>query len=76
MAVQIAVLPVLVIISIIAAAVVYMKTKSWAKVGSVFQIIFALGVFGLATQLADAAVIMISALLGFGMLISGIAGLK
>lgn len=76
MAVQIAYIPVLVIIAIIAAAVAYMKTKSLAKVGSTFQIILALGVFGLATQLVDVAVIGISVLLGLGMLISGIIGLK
>ena len=76
MGVQILVLPVLVIIAIIVAAIVYMKTKSWAKVGSVFQIIFALGVFGLATQLIDNVVITISILLGLGMLIKGIIGLK
>ena len=76
MAVQVIILPVLVIVGAIVAAIVYSKTKSWAKVGYLFQIIFALVVFGLATQVADVMVIMISALLGLGMLIGGILGFK
>jgi hypothetical protein len=76
MAVQIFVLPVLVIIAIIVAAVVYMKTKSIVKVGGVFQIIFAIAVLGLATQLVDAAIISIAVLLGLGILINGIINMK
>ncbi len=74
--VVIAYIPVLVIIAIISAVVLYMKTKSLAKVGSTFQIIMALGVFGLTTQLVDGTIIGISVLLGLGMLVSGIRGLK
>ena len=76
MAIQIAFAPVLVIVAVIVAAYIYMKTKSMAKVGSAFQIIFAIGVFGLTTQLVDAALMTITSLLGLGMLISGIMGLK
>jgi hypothetical protein len=69
------VLPILVIIAIIVAVVVYMKTKSWAKVGYVFEIIFALAVFALSSQLVDGILIVAIDLLGLGLLINGIISL-
>lgn len=69
------ILPVLVIVAIIAAVAVYMKTKSWAKVGYAFEIMLALGVFGLSLQFVDTTLIVAIDLLGLGLLINGVISL-
>jgi hypothetical protein len=75
MATQTIIMPILVVTAIIVAAFLYAKTKSWAKVAYAGQIVFALVVFILITQLADIVMISITLLLGLGLLINGIIGL-
>ena len=72
MALQVIGLPILIIIAIIVAVIVYVKTKSWAKVGYLFEIIIPVIVFFLTFMLSNSVLFVIINLLGLALLINGL----
>ena len=74
------VFPILVIVAVVLAIIVYTQTKSWKKTGYYFEILLAIAVFILSSQFdwtgTEMRYVGISIiLLGIGLLINGIVSL-
>jgi hypothetical protein len=72
MAVNVSLVPFIVVIALIIASLVYAKTKSKTKVAGVFQILFSITVILMSTQFTDGYLIAPINLLAVGLLINGL----
>ena len=70
-------IPILILVTVILLGFIYIKTKSWKKIGYSLEIIISLVVFVLSAKLpylttADKSLFAIIILLGVGLLVNGI----
>jgi hypothetical protein len=75
MVVAVAGLPIILVVGIVFAIVVYVKTKSIKKVGFALEILLALAVMIVAAQLGDSNLVALFEMLGAGLLINGLISL-
>lgn len=73
-------IPLLVVVAVVLAIIVYTQTKSWKKTGYSLEIVISLAVFVLSSKfswdnIADSSAGTAIILLGAGMLINGIVSL-
>lgn len=73
-------IPILVVVAVILAVIVYAQTKSWKKIGYSLEIILAIAVFVLSSGFSwanteDSSLGIAIILLGVGLLVNGIVSL-